>query len=98
MKRYPEKSFVKLINFLDWDFKDDLARKSIEFSSFKEVKKMEGEKKQKYGNGPKDGKFKGVFARSGKEAQFKHELKEETINLVLEKFPEFNNLYPNLVE
>ena len=29
---------------------------------------------------------------------FKHELKEETINLVLEKFPEFNNLYPNLVE
>ena len=98
MKRYSEKSFVKLINFLDCDFDIELVRQSIEFSSFDEVKKMGIEKKQKYGNGPKDGKFKGVFARSGKEAQFKHELKEETINFVLAKFPEFKHLYPNLIE
>jgi len=62
------------------------------------VKKMGEQTNQKYGNGPKDGKFKGEFTRSGEESQFKYELKEETINFVLEKFPEFKNLYPNLVE
>tara|TARA_B100000959_G_scaffold149487_1_gene156857 strand:- start:589 stop:1416 length:828 start_codon:yes stop_codon:yes gene_type:complete len=98
MRRYPEKSFIKLISFLDWDFDAELVRKSIELSSFEEVKKMSEEKKQKYGNGPKDGKFKGIFARSGKEAQFKYELKKETINLVLERFPRFKHLYPNLIE
>ena len=53
---------------------------------------------QKYGNGPKDGRFKGEFTRSGKEGQFYTELKKETINSVLNKFPEFNNLYPDLIE
>jgi len=98
MKQDPETSFIKLLKFLDWDFDEELARKSVELSSFKKVKKMGEEKNQKYGNGPKDGKFKGEFSRSGEEAQFKHELKEETINFVLEKFPEFKNLYSNLVE
>jgi hypothetical protein len=59
---------------------------------------MEQEKSQKYGNGPKDGSFKGEFTRSGEESQFNYELKEETINFVLEKFPEFKQLYPNLIE
>ena len=98
MKQDPETSFIKLLKFLDWDFDEELARKSVEISSFKKVKKMGEEKNQKYGNGPKDGKFKGKFTRSGEESQFKYELKEETINSVLEKFSEFKNLYPNLVE
>ena len=98
MRRYPEKYFVKLISFLDWDFDVELVRKSIELSSFEKVKKMGEEKQQKYGNGPKDGKFKGIFARSGEEAQFKDELKKETINFVLERFPSFKHLYPNLIE
>jgi len=98
MKQDPETSFIKLLKFLDWDFDEELARKSVDFSSFKKVKKMGEEKNQKYGNGPKDGKFKGEFTRSGEETQFKDELKEGTINFVLEKFPEFNNLYPNLIE
>lgn len=98
MRQDPETSFIQLLKFLDWDFDEELARKSVEFSSFNKVKKMGEEKNQKYGNGPKDGRFKGEFNRSGEESQFKHELKEETINFVLEKFPEFKNLYPNLVE
>lgn len=98
MKKDPEISFIKLLNFLEWDIDEELVRKSINFSSFKNVKKMGEQTNQKYGNGPKDGKFKGEFTRSGEESQFKYELKEETINFVLEKFPEFKNLYPNLVE
>ena len=90
--------FSKLVKQLEWRYNEDLIYKSIQFSSFQNVKKMAEEKNQKYGNGPKDGKFKGEFTRSGEEAQFKYELKEETINFVLEKFPEFKNLYPNLVE
>ncbi len=98
LKQDSETSFIKLLEFLDWDVDKELSRKSIEFSSFKKIKKMGEKKNQKYGNGPKDGKFKGEFARSGEESQFKYELKEATINSVLEKFPEFNDLYPNLVE
>ena len=90
--------FSKLVKQLEWKYNEDLIYKSIQFSSFQNVKKMAEEKNQKYGNAPKDGSFKGEFTRSGKESQFKYELKEETINFVLEKFPEFKNLYPNLVE
>ena len=58
---------------------------------------MELEHSQKYGMGPKD-TFKGDFTRSGKEGQFHNELTEETISLVLQKFPEFKELYPNSFE
>ena len=93
-----EEEISSLISFLDWDFDQELVSRVVEMSSFDQVKKMGLERLQKHGNGPKDGKFKGEFTRSGEEAQFKHELKEATINSVLEKFPEFTNLYPNLVE
>jgi hypothetical protein len=59
---------------------------------------MGKEKNQKYGNGPKNGKFKGEFTRSGVEGQFNSELKKETILFVLNKFPEFKKLYPSLIE
>jgi len=90
--------FSKLIKQLEWKYNEDLIYKSIRLSSFQNVKKMGKDKNQLYGSATKDGSFKGEFARSGEESQFKHELKEETINFVLEKFPEFKNLYPNLVE
>ena len=79
MKKDPEISFIKLLDFLEWYLDEELVRKSIIFSSFKNVKKMGEQTNQKYGNGPKDGKFKGEFTRSGEESQFKYELKEETI-------------------
>ena len=98
MKQNTETAFISLIKFLDWDCDEYLLRKAIVFSSFNKVRTMGQEKNQKYGNGPKDGSFKGEFTRSGEESQFIYELKEETINSVLEKFPDFKKLYPNLIE
>ena len=98
MKQNTETAFISLIKFLDWDCDEYLLKKAIIFSSFNTVKRMGQEKNQKYGNGPKDGSFKGEFTRSGEESQFIYELKEETINFVLEKFPDFKKLYPNLIE
>ena len=98
MKNDTRKELTKLVQFLNWDFDEGLIKKSVEFSSFNKVKKMGKEQSQQYGNGPKDGSFKGEFTRSGEEGQFNHKLKKETIDLVLHKFPEFKNLYTNLVE
>ena len=53
---------------------------------------------QCYGNGPKDGTFFGNFTRSGKEGQFKLELKQETIDFVLERFPNFTKIYSSYFE
>ena len=98
MKHDTSKELYKLIQFLNWDLEKEIIRKSVEFSSFNKIKKMGKEQYQQYGNGPKDGSFKGEFTRSGEEGQFNNELKKETIQLVLDKFPEFKNVYPNLIE
>lgn len=98
MKNDTRKELTKLVQFLNWDLDEVLIKKSVEFSSFNKVKKMGKMQSQQYGNGPKDGSFKGEFTRSGEEGQFNSKLKKETIDLVLQKFPEFKNLYPNLVE
>ena len=98
MKQDTEMVFNKLLRFLDWDFDEELVKKAIDISSFMKIKKMGDKKSQKYGNGPKDGSFNGEFTRSGEESQFYHELKEETINIVLDKFPNFKKIYPNLIE
>ena len=98
MKNNTRKELTKLVQFLNWDLDEVLIKKSVEFSSFNKVKKMGKMQSQQYGNGPKDGSFKGEFTRSGEEGQFYSKLKKETIDLVLQKFPEFKNLYPNLVE
>jgi len=98
MKNDTIQELTKLVQFLNWDLDEVLIKKSVEFSSFNKVKKMGKMQSQQYGNGPKDGSFKGEFTRSGEEGQFNSKLKKETIDLVLQKFPEFKNLYPNLVE
>tara|TARA_B100000767_G_C19709199_1_gene511958 strand:- start:345 stop:1172 length:828 start_codon:yes stop_codon:yes gene_type:complete len=98
MKQDTEVVFSKLLRFLDWDFDQELAKKAIDISSFKKIKKMGHKKSQKYGNGPKDGSFNGEFTRSGEESQFFYELQEETISIVLDKFPNFKKIYPNLIE
>ena len=92
------KELSELICFLNWDFNEELIKKSVEFSSFNKVKKMGEEKDQKYGNGPKDGTFMGEFTRSGEEGQFRDQLKKETIDFVLQEFPEFKTLYPICIE
>ena len=85
--------FSKLVKQLEWKYNEDLIYKSIQFSSFQNAKKMAEEKNQSYGNAPKDGSFKGEFTRSGKEAQFKYELKEETIN-----YKQIKELVPEKLE
>ena len=82
-----------LIEKLNWEINEDKIRRSIEFSSFKNVKIMAQKKGQKYGNAPKDGTFFGVFTRSGEEGQYKKELKKETINYVINKFSILKKLY-----
>ena len=98
LKSDAEKELKKTVNFLGWNLDDNLISKSVELSSYDKVKKMGKEKNQKYGNGPKNGKFKGEFTRSGIEGQFNTELKKETILFVLNKFPEFETIYPSLIE
>jgi len=98
MMKDPELIFSNLIIYLNWDFDSDLIKKSIELSSFTNIKKMSIFKKQFYGNGPTDGSFKGEFTRSGVESQFFGELEKETINFVINRFPEFIKLYPDLIE
>ena len=92
-----EIEIARLISFLGWDFNQELVKRTVEMSSFNKVKKMGLEKNQKYGMGPKD-TFEGEFTRSGKEGQFYNELKNETIHLIFKKFPDFKELYPNLIE
>ena len=98
MKQDTETVFSELLKFLDWDFDEKLLKKAIDISSFNKIKKMGDENMQKYGNGPKDGSFNGEFTRSGEESQFYLELQEETINIVLDEFPNFKKIYPNLIE
>jgi len=98
MKKDTRKELTKLVQFLGWNLDVGLIKRSVELSSFNKVKKMGEEKSQQYGNGPKDGSFKGVFTRNGEDGQFNNQLKKETIDMVLQKFPEFKNLYPNLLE
>lgn len=98
MRRDPFRTYSRLINFLDWDLDDDILKRAIDFSSFSNVRVMENKENQSYGNGPSDGSFKGRFTRSGEECQFNYELKEETINFVLDKFPEFKKNYIDLIE
>lgn len=98
MKKEPELIFSGLVNYLNWDSDIYLIKKSIELSSFNSIKKMSILNNQHYGMAPSDGSFKGKFTRSGNESQFSSELKKETINFVLNRFPEFNKLYPDLIE
>lgn len=93
MKQNCEKELLKLIQFLGWEEEKSLIKKAVELSSFERVKNMGQAQDQNYGNGPKDGTFFGNFTRSGMEQQFKSELKEETINFVFHKFPEFKKIY-----
>jgi len=93
MKGNCEKELLRLIQYLGWELDAKLIRKAVDLSSFEKVKSMGEQKMQAYGNGPKDGSFFGNFTRSGQEGQFKSELKKETINLILEKFPDFNKHY-----
>ena len=98
LKGNGELILTNLLAFLEWEADSLLVKRAINFSSFNNIKNMGKLQNQKYGNGPKDGSFKGEFTRSGIDGQFKKELRQETINFVLEKFPDFKSIYPNLID
>ena len=101
MKHNCEDEFIKLIHFLDWKLDIKLIKKSVELSSFNNIRNMGQRMDQKHGmakGGVGYGSFKGEFTRSGKESQFYYELQEETINFVLNKFPDFKKIYPHLID
>ena len=101
MKNNCEKELFKLVQFLGWEMDNRLIIKSVKLSSFENIRNMGNLTGQSYGmakGGAGYGSFKGEFTRSGEESQFFHELHKETINFVLEKFPDFKKIYPNLID
>ena len=88
----------RLVREMGWKFSSQLIEKSIQISSFENVKHMGKIHRQEYGNGPKDGSFKGKFTRSGKEGQFHNELSSKTLDYVIDRFPDFIILYPDLID
>ena len=93
LKSDPLSTLRSLINSIGWTHNEELLLKSIDISSIKNVKNMAKETNQQYGNGPKDGSFKGEFTRSGAEGQYYEKLKPETIQHVFNQFPDFKKLY-----
>ena len=101
MKNNPEEELSKLIRFLKWELDDSLIKKSVKLSSFDNIRNMgqiTGQKNGMAKGGVGYGSFKGEFTRSGEESQFYNELQEDTINFVLDKFPDFKNIFPNLID
>ena len=101
MKNNPEEELSKLILFLKWELDDSLIKKSVKLSSFDNIRNMgqiTGQKNGMAKGGVGYGSFKGEFTRSGEESQFYNELQEDTINFVLDKFPDFKNIFPNLID
>ena len=100
LKSDPFSQMKKIFIKLKLPLKDELIKKTVQLSSFKNIKDMASKLNQLNGMASKEGEsnFKGVFVRSGEELQFKNELKAETVNYIINQFPEFYEIYPNLIE
>ena len=82
LRKNPKKILSKLLKKIDVKYCDKTLEKSIELSSFDNIKKMSEISNQHYGNAPKNGSFVGKFMRSGDDGQFLKELNKETIEYV----------------
>ena len=100
LKSDPFSQMKKIFIKLKLPLKDELIKKTVKLSSFKNIKVMASKLNQLNGMASKEGEsnFKGVFVRSGEELQYKNELKAETVNYIINQFPEFYEIYPNLIE
>jgi len=100
LKSDPFYQMKKIFIKLKLPLKDELIKKTVKLSSFKNIKVMASKLNQLNGMASKEGEsnFKGIFVRSGEELQYKNELKVETVNYILNQFPEFYEIYPNLIE
>ena len=100
LKSDPFSQMKKIFIKLKLPLKDELIKKTVKLSSFENIKVMASKLNQLNGMASKEGEsnFKGIFVRSGEELQYKNELKAETVNYILNQFPEFYEIYPNLIE
>ncbi|MAB94638.1 MAG: hypothetical protein CMC98_00875 [Flavobacteriales bacterium] len=100
LKTDPSSQMKKIFIKLKLPLKDELIKKTVKLSSFRNIKVMASKLNQLNGMASKEGEsnFKGIFVRSGEELQYKNELKAETVNYILNQFPEFYEIYPNLIE
>ena len=100
LKSDPFSQMKKIFIKLKLPLKDELIKKTVKLSSFKNIKDMASKLNQLNGMASKEGEsnFKGIFVRSGEELQYKNELKAETVNYISNQFPEFYEIYPNLIE
>ena len=100
LKSDPFSQMKKIFIKLKLPLKDELIKKTVKLSSFKNIKVMASKLNQLNGMASKEGEsnFKGIFVRSGEELQYKNELKAETVNYIINQFPEFYKIYPNLIE
>ena len=100
LKSDPFSQMKKIFIKLKLPLKDELIKKTVKLSSFKNIKVMASKLNQLNGMASKEGEsnFKGIFVRSGEELQYKNELKAETVNYIINQFPEFYEIYPNLIE
>ena len=100
LKSDPFSQMKKIFIKLKLPLKVELIKKTVKLSSFKNIKDMASKLNQLNGMASKEGEsnFKGIFVRSGEELQYKNELNAETVNYILNQFPEFYEIYPDLIE
>lgn len=88
MNADPFNTFKKAISDIGWSYTDEQIAKAVEASSFEALSKQEKEK----GFGEKNAKSK-VFFRSGKTGNWKNELTEEQIKLIIDTHREVMERY-----
>lgn len=81
-----------LVEALGWDFDMNTVEAAVRLSSFKSIKNMGRKTGQQYGMAIKQ-EFRGEFARKGKVGDFYKDLKPETIEFIMNDFPDFRNVY-----
>lgn len=87
-----EETLKRLAEEMNWEFTEENYKKAIELSSFGSIKKMGRESGELGGMGAKND-FKGEFTRKGMVGAFFNELEDETIEMIVNDFPDFNEVY-----
>lgn len=78
LQQNPEKELQHIIEYLGYTYHSESGKKSVDLSSFTNIKQMGKNVGQEYGNG--GAAFKGEFTRKGKVGAYRDELKPETID------------------
>jgi|GEM_PF-2391112 hypothetical protein len=92
LKKDPMKELSDVLLFLGEEINHHYLQKSVELSDFTSIRKMTIDSGQTYGSGPKW--IKGIFTRKGEIGSFRSELKESTIEYIMNELSKskFNSL------